>query len=495
MTPTPEQESIISFLRDDPRSLLISALAGAAKTSTLVLGAHAMPVLPTLACAFNKKIADEMAKRFPSHVTSATMNSLGHRAWGAALGKRLTLNADKMYTLTLAESERATGADKSYFSENFASILRATRLAKSSGYIPASMATLGKTLCTEDEFIDTLAPQLDSNPDPQFLHFLNKILAASIGEAFSGVIDFDDQIYMSTLFGGQYTKYPVVLVDEAQDLSPLNHMALSRMVANRLVAVGDPNQAIYGFRGAHASSMAVLKDQFQMEELSLSVSFRCPKAVVEVARRRAPHMSAPDWAKPGHVERLGAWTCAAVPDGAVIICRNNAPLFSVAMRLIRAGRGVQVVGADLGKSLILLLEKLGGKGVNCDQRKLLFFIDSWEEEELSKARDSRKAAIRDRAECLRVFCEFGADKAEISAYAKHLFSSKGPIQLMTGHKSKGLEFDVVYFLDSFLIPSKFSLRLAEEGNDAQYQQELNLRYVIETRSKDQLYYVTSEDLQ
>jgi ATP-dependent exoDNAse (exonuclease V) beta subunit len=49
---------------------------------------------------------------------------------------------------------------------------------------------------------------------------------------------------------------------------------------------------------------------------------------------------------------------------------------------------------------------------------------------------------------------------------------------MTGHKAKGLEFDVVYHLDRHLI------RLGEEQED-------NLRYVIDTRAKDELYYITS----
>jgi hypothetical protein len=63
-TLTDEQNLILSEAKS-PDSLLITALAGAAKTSTLCLLAKKLPVVPTLCCAFNKKIADEMAKRMP----------------------------------------------------------------------------------------------------------------------------------------------------------------------------------------------------------------------------------------------------------------------------------------------------------------------------------------------------------------------------------------------------------------------------------------------
>ncbi|MCL5460465.1 ATP-binding domain-containing protein, partial [Loigolactobacillus coryniformis] len=55
----------------------------------------------------------------------------------------------------------------------------------------------------------------------------------------------------------------------------------------------------------------------------------------------------------------------------------------------------------------------------------------------------------------------------------------GPIQLMTGHKSKGLEFDNVFILDKQL--------LREEGQDK------NLLYVMQTRAKETLTYIYLND--
>jgi superfamily I DNA/RNA helicase len=55
------------------------------------------------------------------------------------------------------------------------------------------------------------------------------------------------------------------------------------------------------------------------------------------------------------------------------------------------------------------------------------------------------------------------------------------ITLCTIHKSKGLEANIVYILNEFLIPSKFASHPLE--------QERNLKYVARTRAKEELYYL------
>ena len=492
ITPTEEQVAIIEAAKRTKDNLLISALAGAAKTSTLVMVAENV-LTPTFCGAFNKKIADEMGKRLPGHVMSLTMNSIGHRTWGAAVGKRLVVNTDKVYTGLKEYVDGLRPAGRKEVNENFAAILRGVRLAKSAGYIPEKARSMGNPIVDEGEFQASLYRQVDCELDEAFLAALDHVLNRGIAESYSGLIDFDDQIYMSTLFGGNYPKFPLVMIDEAQDLSPLNHLTVSKLVGQRLIAVGDPNQAIYGFRGAHTSSMSVMKEQFSMTELPLSVSFRCPQAVVRHAQTRVPHMRWPEWAVEGKVERLAEWTAAEIPDQSAIICRNNAPLFACAMRLLRAGRGVHIVGNDVGAGLVKLMKKLAPETVS--QEAFTAKIDQWQQEELRKTRNSRHASINDRAECLRVFAEFGEDSKEAILYAEHLFNTAGPIQMMTGHKAKGLEFDVVYHLNRFLVPSKWAKAAAENGDSTQLEQEYNLRYVIETRAKRELYFIDLEDMQ
>lgn len=489
---TPEQDAILAEAKSD-ESLIITALAGAAKTTTLCLLAKKLPVVPTLCCAFNKRIADEMAKRMPSHIQCSTMNSLGHRAWGAKLGRRLIVETDKGYNI-VNELMTTLGPDaKKKMGEGFSSLLRMVRLAKSKGYVPDkfNVKGMGHSLCDLDEFLDDIGGDLEVEPDDDFIDWFEHCLERSITMAYEGRIDYDDQIYMSVLFDAPYPKFKIIMVDEAQDLSPLNHEALRRMFGGRLIAVGDPYQAIYGFRGAHTGSMALLKDEFKCKELFLSVSFRCPIAVVERARYRAPSMQYPEWAKPGLVSRMGEYTHHEFQDGDVVICRNNAPLFSLALKLIRAGRGISLRGNDIGKALIKVLQKLGPGTMS--QEVVLQEIANWQEEQLKKSRPSRHAGINDRAECLRVFAEVGQTLEESIAYATRLFDMAGPIELMTGHKSKGLEFMRVFHLDPFLIPSKFAMRCADDGDTSKLEQEKNLRYVIETRSQDSLFLIDSED--
>lgn len=495
VTPTPEQQAIIDQARSD-ESLLINALAGAAKTTTLVLLAQKLPMEPTLCLAFNKRIAEEMSKRMPGHIACSTLNSAGHRAWGSALGKRLFVDSDKTYKiLSEMNSGAASPEVREQQSETFAATLRAVRIAKSMGYVPESMQQHGRSLINEGELYGALVQQLDVVPTDWLLNRIDKILEISIAKAYSGDIDFDDQIYMSTLFGGAYPRYPIILVDEAQDLSSLNHESLKKMFAGRLIAVGDPNQAIYAFRGAHHTSMDIMKVDFNMKELTLSTSFRCPIKVIENVHWHVPHMTWPEWAQPGQVTKLAEFGSAQIPDGSAVICRNNAPIFSLAIRLIRSGRGIKLIGNDIGASLVKVLQKLGPGNLTPEQA--LPLLQQWFDKELKACKtEAAENRLRERRDCLEVFVTAGSTLDEGIAYAQNIFNQNGPIQMMTGHKSKGGEWPIVFHLDPWLLPSKWARRLFEEtGEEGPLRQERNLKYVIDTRAQEALYYINSEDFE
>lgn len=477
---TEEQTEIIDFALANRQNLLINALAGAAKTSTLRFLCKYLPIEPTISLAFNKRIADEMTKVLPGHVRCATMNSVGHRVWAAATGKRLVLDTKKNYNLVKEGVERLPRYDKEAGYDAFGDLMKTISRAKLSGYIPAGTAG-GRSILSGEEFFG----DLEEAPESWFIQIVNEALAQGIRQAYGGLIDFDDQIYMPTLFGGAFPQHARVMVDEAQDLSPLNHAMLERLVGPKchLTAVGDPWQSIYAFRGADTRSMKWLRERFDMHEMTLSVSFRCPQAVVRKAHDRVPHMKWPSWAAEGTVAHLQEWCAKDIPDNSAIICRNNAPLMSCALALLRAGRGVHLVGTDLGPQLVKALKKLGDPQM--EQEKVLDAIDKWEADKLRKARSA--AVVADKAECLRVFAGFGPTLGAAIAYCEHIFAAKGPIQLLSGHKAKGLEWPTVYHLDPQRIPSPW----AREGEAL--EQELNVKYVIETRSKESLFLVRLED--
>lgn len=475
---TGEQQAIIHAACSTSDNLLISALAGAAKTTTLEFICKYLPTQPILSLAFNKRIAETLSKRLPGHVQCRTMNSLGHRVWGATIGRRLSLDFKKSYNILKAFVEDLSASDRSEAYDTIAETLRAVTWAKRLGYVPNKI-TMGKSLISKEDFYASL----EEDPTSLQVSLIEATLCTSIRQAYDGTIDFDDQIYMPTLFGGSFPRFPRVLVDEAQDLSEINHAMLRKLVTNWIGAVGDPYQSIYAFRGAKSNGMASLQTTFSMTSLPLSISFRCPKEIVLAAHFRAPTMR---WhGLGGHVETLPRLSPRDIPDGSAIICRNNAPLFHLALVLLGAGRGVHLVGTDLGPQLTKVLEKLGPQTLT--QEEAYAAIDQWEREKLAKARN--KAAVADKAECLKVFAEFGATLGGAIAYARHLFAGKGAIQLLSGHKAKGLEWDVVYHLDPWRIPSPYS------DSPKSMEQEENLRYVITTRAKQKLFMIDARNIE
>lgn len=472
MTPTDEQQAIIDAAVTTPDNLLVSALAGAAKTSTLVMIAEALSKTSILCLAFNKRIAVEMEKRLPANCSSRTLNSIGHSAWSDTIGKRCIVDTSKNFKLLKDEIEKLPRPQRADAYDLMAETLDMISFAKTSGYVPNRVEQTRRL--TDD---DALFNALDPVPTELQFALVKAVMIRSIKAAFEGSLDFDDQILMPTVFSAVFPRFPLVMVDETQDLSELNHAMLKKLVRQRVIGVGDKLQSIYAFRGAHTESMALMQQAFNMRELGLSMTFRCPQNVVREAWWRAPHMKWTPWAKEGQVKRLEGWGLGEIPEDAAIICRNNAPLFSMAIRFLKNGRNCQIIGNDIGKGLIKAMKKLGA--LTTPRNQVLTLIDKWTEAQLAKSKSPRATA--DKADCMRLFANQGSNLAEAIAYAEHLFAQAGPVQFLTGHKAKGLEFDNVFFLDEWLVRHE------------QEEQEANLRYVVQTRAKQSLTYLETEN--
>src|SRR6266700_347926 len=463
---TDEQTDILAAAKATRSNLMISALAGTGKTSTLELLERTVPRGPILYLVFNRKNADEAAKRMLSTSTVRTFNSIGHRIWST--GRNLRLEAKKSNLILKDIIDNAPKDYRDTLWGVYFDVLAGVSLAKALIYVPNDLYPNAKRLITRPQFHSAL----EELPDDLTADLIDTVLQRSIKQSYEGLIDYNDQIYMPALFGGAYPQFPLVLVDEYQDLSPINHALLKKLVRGRLIGVGDPWQNIYGFRGASAGGIEEAKETYSCQGLHLSISFRCPSAIVQNVHWHVPHFK---WfTEGGQVERPTNLRPDDIADDTTVICRNNAPLLSMAFRLLGAGRSISIAGSEIGPRIIGIMKKLGPETLRRDG--VMASIKEWEADRLEK--ESKTAS--DMAACMRVFALQGKDLSGAMAYAKHIFDQRGSILLTTGHKAKGLEWTDVIHLDPWLVRKEPSA------------QNRNLNYVISTQSSDRLTEIDSE---
>lgn len=478
LVPTAEQEAIFDLAVETKDNLIVQALAGAAKTSTLVMIADRMMKKSTsmLFLAFNKSIATEAQERMPSLCNCSTLNAFGHKAWAQQVGKKyLSVDKKKLYDIMKEKIEEHSKPQQKAFYDGIKELNEAVNYARNYGWIPdGHYEDVGKPVLDDEAFWEGCEYNY-SQPDRRLIKV---VVLECIAEAFRGHIDFADQVYMPALFSCRFPQYPLVMVDEAQDLSELNHRVLKKIAKKRLIAVGDSRQAIYAFRGALSSSMDILKREFDMRELTLTVSFRCSIAVVQEARWHAPQMEYPDWAVEGSVNFMGTmWDSDHLPASCAILCRNNAPLLSLTMKLLQEGRACEFVGRDVMAGLMKNLKSLGK--LTDDAQTLKVAVKKWYRVRGQKVKNPNR--VDDEYKCMQIFLAGANNLREAIIAAEKLFSQTGPIRLMTGHKSKGLEFETVFILDKHL------LRVQDSGQDG------NLLYVMQTRAKDRLTYIETPE--
>src|SRR5215469_6398933 len=512
--PTEEQAEIISAVAEGTQSLMIGAYAGTAKSTTIEMAAPGVRE-PALALAFNKKIADELQGRLPPNFKARTLNSIGHGAWIRSLNRpSINLDARKLGKLVTSVARDMkvplTTLQWEEVRDGVSSAMRA-------GLSPRN---IGQPLIqdTKENWQDLLECA-DSGDFPMLYDIAWGVLNASIDLARAGHISFDDQIYCPTILGGAWEKYPRVFVDEAQDLSHLNHVMLQLCCIGPISAVGDKRQAIYLFRGADSNSMDSMRRlRPTWNDLKLTLTFRCPRAIVARQQSHAPGYTAAPANIDGRFmtfqrsfgseEEGWNWDqlrghAAEIEDAKqlAILCRNNAPLMSMAFKLIREGVGCMMLGRDIGRGLIQLTQKLCKE----DKTPISEFnkvMDAWFDREcviaVTNDKPDRIAKLTDQVECLRATIEGSSPSTagDLRTILQRVFSREnGQVVLSSIHRAKGLEWPIVLHLDPFRIPSKYALAAEAAGNSAPITQEYNLRYVAETRTKHTLIEANLEDYQ
>jgi DNA helicase-2/ATP-dependent DNA helicase PcrA len=462
------QEAVFEAVLDPDQHILVEAVAGSGKTSTLEEVSKLVEG-SGLYLAFNKAIADDARTKMSCEVK--TFNALGHRMW-AENKPRAQLDFKKVNKLVA----KIMG-DTSDHKDHGYQLARIVGLAKNSGfgleYEPGVQS-----------FIDLIEAYSTDIPFEKLEGF-----AFICREAFTQsrldfeTFDFDDQLFIPCIEGWEFPAFSNVFPDECQDLNAIQHEMLIRMGLKgaRIVAVGDRHQAIYGFRGASHSSMDDLKKLFSMKELPLSISYRCSQSVVREAQQFCPHIQWREGAPEGEIFEGGSDPQAGEFNRYMILCRTNAPLFQAILEHVQLKLPVQVMSN--------FLESFQGfiRGFKSTYTSdLRAKLDRWYEREREAARKAGKRgkilALMDKYDTVKLLCSEFTKTEDMLQMVRRLGESRsGPI-FATIHKSKGLEHEHIYILRPDQLGGFGDL------SPEQQVQEDNLHYVAITRAKETLTY-------
>ncbi len=376
-----QQLAIVDFVLNGTGSLNVVARAGCGKTYILLYGIIHAIVENGLGevglMAFNKSISLEFKAKLEAmgtkytdfrFVQAGTVHSFGFGLW-RKVAERVKLDNKKVMGLI----DQKAHMDQDYnnvYRQASSAINKAVSLAKQSAF----------GVVNDFHDIEAWRGLLEHHAvnDLSEDHTLDQVIEAAIkiyNQSLmmdSDVIDFDDMI-LAPLIHRVPVQYPKdwILIDEAQDTNAARRELALRLLkpnGGRLIAVGDDKQAIYGFTGSDSDAMDLIKDRLGSAALPLSITYRCPKLVVQEANKLVPDLTAHETAPDGIVRYMQYSTTVPVdkddpskggkevpwfetekPDvTAVILCRNTAPLIKTDYSLLRAEIGCRVEGRDIG---------------------------------------------------------------------------------------------------------------------------------------------------
>ena len=258
-------------IENGSRHVLVVAGPGTGKTHTLLakiraLLAAGIPAGDILAVTFTRRAAEELRQRLggddgataASHLPRAdTLHALALEAWTQSGGQEpVLLSEDAARRLFAAANPELTGA-------KLKTAWRDLSLARERRQAPPDAATVGPGL-----YAARYARQ----------------------KADWNLLDFTDllEFWLEKLaVGSQRPSYSHVLVDEVQDLSALQLAVVAALVgADRasLFAIGDPDQAIYGFRGATGAAQEALAALWpDLATTTLAENYRSTQPVLTLA--------------------------------------------------------------------------------------------------------------------------------------------------------------------------------------------------------------------
>ena len=517
-----DPDALVADLDPDQRaavttpSQLVAVIAGAGSGKTRVLtrriayriATGTADARHTLALTFTREAAGEMRKRLQrlgmrEHVEAGTFHSVMlavlKQRWADTNRRPSTIVSDRRRLLA-----DALDAEQRH---HVPALLAEIDWATARGVTPADYAATAR--------------RSGRRPAPGVERAAAAYAAFDTLKRRRGVIDFDDvlshvirELRRDADFADALRwRYRHVLVDEAQDLNPLQHAIVDLLRAGRddLYLVGDPAQAIYGFNGADPTLLVDVERRFPgVEVIRLPVNHRStPQIVLAGCQVLAAAEQPSDL-------RSGRGDCEAVTEVATdderaeidavvnavrradpnlvrtgeiaVLARTNAQLGPYADALARHGVAVRRSATASGSPLQIAVR--GAAALGSASR-----LRAWAHDVLDDPDTARGDAADDdpppERRVATAVLEFLRDqplgdgagfRAWVATTNPFDDATTDGVDLLTFHAAKGREWHTVFVtgVETSLVPHKSAHTVAERAEEAR------LLYVACTRATDRL---------
>lgn len=483
--PSKYQEAIFDEVENGSGNIVVQAVAGSGKTTTLEELHNRIPKGKSIIyVAFNSSIKNELRGRLPRHVEVKTCHAVGLSLFLPNTNNRPEIDADgvkleKIVHQRLVEQGYEKNSipykEKKIFLKKLVPLLKAF-------YVDYTNFGEIQDVMLKKDFTEELADDV--------LILVKNIMDDCKNDV--NLIDFDDMIWSAVINNFKGPTYDFVIVDESQDLNKVQFELIKGLCNDktRVIAVGDSRQSIYAFRGADTDSMDNFINYFKAKELPLSICYRCPKKHIRLAQEMVPEIECSPTADEGILEdvKFDELIKKAQTDN-LVLSRTNAPLIQVAFALIRSGKKAVIKGRNIGKGLITLIDRY--KVVNLeDLVNRIYNYKSLQEDKIALIekgeydRRKKNSLLKtiDSCETILVLADNVSTIQELKNQINSIFTDKVEGVICSSiHKAKGLEGDVVFIVNYADMPHPMA------KTEEEFNQEINIKYVAVTRSKRELY--------